>query len=215
MKIAICTPYYANVTAEYAGSLARMIAWTITEPTIVFNGQRVVPQIEMFMRRCTLLPRSRNQLAKDAVDWDANFVLWIDGDHRFPRDALFRLLSRNLPVVGANYPIRANPTRPCAMSLTGSPVRTTEELARTGQVEEVSHLGLGFCLVDIRVIRALRNGKPLFQNALWGEGTEESIGEDVHFCRRVKEAGYSVHVDHGVSWDVLHAHQTMLSNAET
>jgi hypothetical protein len=214
LKIAICTPYYANVTAEYARCLALLTAWTVSEANFVFNGTPAKPEIQVFMRRCTLLPRARNQLAKDAIDWNANYLLWIDGDHSFPRQSLFRLLSLNLPVVGANYPIRANPTAPCATALSGGALATTEKLALAGAVEEVAHLGLGFCLVDIRVIRALRNGKPLFQNLLWGEGTDESIGEDVHFFRRVREAGFKVHVDHGLSWDIRHYHQTALSNAD-
>jgi hypothetical protein len=218
MKIAICTPYYADVAAEYARSLAKMLLHT-AQARITFNGEPTTPEIEVFMRRSTVLPRCRNALAKDAADWGANYLLWIDGDHAFPEYSLLRLLSLNLPIVGVNYPRRAEPTWPTAVSLEGKFVWTTEELARNAEVVQVRHLGLGFCLIDMNVIHALRapgeDGRPtpLFSLEMVGDGLQV-VAEDVFFFRRAAEAGFGAYVDHGLSWHVGHLHNRLLTNAD-
>lgn len=214
MRIAICTPYHADVTAEYARSLGKMLMYTV-QANVFFNGAATVPELEVFHRRSSELPRSRNTLAKDALDWGANYLLWIDADHLFPEDALLRLLSLNLPVVGANYPRRQRPTWPTAVGLDGEYVWTTEEAAKRAQVDQVSHLGLGFCLIDINVIRTLYGdgSKPLFATQPLGDG-RESVGEDVFFFRRVQEAGFGVFLDHTLSWVIGHVHVHILTNAD-
>jgi hypothetical protein len=218
MKIAICTPYYADVTAEYAECLARMMLYT-GRATFVYNGEPVVPEIELFLYRSTVLQRCRNTLAKAAADWGANYLLWIDADHWFPPDALLRLLSHNRPVVGVNCPRRMEPTGPTAVSLDGNLIWTTEELAREEKLEQVAHPGLGLCLVDMNVIKTLRapgpDGKPipLFAMEMLGEGLQV-IAEDVFFFRRVNAAGFSVWVDHALSWQIGHVYTKLLTNAD-
>ncbi len=215
MKIAICTPHYADVTAAYARSLSKMLLRTAGS-SISFNNVVTPPSFEVFMRKSSVLPRCRNTLVKDALEWQANYLLWIDADHSFPEDALLRLLSLNLPVVGANYPRRAKPTWPTAVSLDGEFVWTTEDLARSREVVQVRHLGLGFCLIDMNVIHALRQeapGRPLFALEMVGEGLEV-VAEDVFFFRRVNEAGFGVYLDHALSWHIGHVHDRIVTNAD-
>ncbi len=215
MKVAICTPHYADVTAAYARSLSKMLLRTAAS-SITYNGVAAVPSFEVFMRKSSVLPRCRNTLVKDALDWQANYLLWIDADHSFPEDALLRLLSLNLPVVGVNYPRRAKPTWPTAVSLDGEFIWTTEDLARSGEVVQVRHLGLGFCLIDMNVIHTLRQtgaGRPLFALEMVGEGLE-AVAEDVFFFRRVNEAGFGVYLDHALSWHIGHVHDRIVTNAD-
>jgi hypothetical protein len=218
MKIAICTPHYADVTAEYARSLAKMLLHT-GQASISFNGEPTRPELEVFMRKSSVLPRCRNRLAEDAVDWGANYLLWVDGDHSFPPSSLLRLLSLNLPVVGLNYPRRAEPTWPTAVSLDGEFVWTTEELAGRQEIAQVSHLGLGFCLVDMNVVHALRapgadgRRRPLFALEMADDGLQV-VAEDVFFFKRVAEAGFGVHLDHALSWHIGHVHQRLMTNAD-
>jgi hypothetical protein len=95
MKIAICTPCYLNTTADYSYSLAKMLLRT-SAFSINYNGAPTVPEFEIFIWGSSLLPVVRNTLARKAVDWGANYLLWIDADHAFPDDALLRLLSLNV-----------------------------------------------------------------------------------------------------------------------
>lgn len=213
MRIAICTPHYGDVTAPYARCLSKMLL-TTARASITFNDVQTVPELEIFMRKSSVLPRCRNTLAKDARDWGANYLLWVDADHSFPDSALLRLLSLNLPVVGVNYPRRAEPTWPTAVSLDGKFVWTTPELAERGDIEQVRHLGLGFCLVDMNVVHALAaQGGPLFSLEMVGDGLQV-VAEDVFFFRRVAAAGFNIYLDHALSWHMGHQFDRLVTNAD-
>jgi len=221
LKIAICTPCYENVTAHYASSLAKLVLRT-GQTQIEFNDEIVFPQIEVFMRSSSVLPQLRNMLVKDAIEWGANYLLWIDGDQSFPDDALLRLLSLNLPVVGVNYPRRAAPHYPTAVGLNGELLYTTEAAARAGEVVPVLSMGFGCCLMDMTIFeaihsRALADGKseigPLFAMELLGDGTRY-IGEDVYFFRRAREAGVEVYVDQLLSWSIGHVGKRVFTHAD-
>lgn len=201
---------------DYAFSLATMIHWT-DRSQIVFNGKPTSPDLQVFMHQSSVLPTIRNRLLKNALEWNANYVLWIDGDMSFPADGLLRLLSLNLPVVGANYPRRGAGGRSTAKGLDGKELHTTKDLATASKVEEVHGLGLGFCLVDGRVLRKLQGersgGKPIpfFDLEMIGDGTD-FLGEDFFFFERIRKAGYSIHVDHLTSWEVGHVSEQTLRN---
>jgi hypothetical protein len=218
MKIAICTPHYGGVTMEYAQSLSRMIICTL-RTTIVWNGVEVEPEIEVFTTSSSILPWARNSLVEDAVRWGADYLLWVDADQRFPVDALLRLLTLGFPIVGANYPRRGEPVWPTAIGLDGKRVITTKALADSGQVVEVASLGLGFCLVTMSVIHALREEltdgerEPLFAYQ-WFSGGLELAGEDVFFFRRARKAGFAVHMDHALSWHMGHSYNKVLTHAD-
>lgn len=209
MKVAICVPHYGDVTAEFCFSLAKLIDYT-ARLRINFNGADTDIEIELFMRSSSVLPQLRNILVRDAANWGANFLLWIDADQSFPNEALLRLLSLNLPVVGVNYPRRVAPHRPTA-AREGELVWTTEAIASQGTVEQVDSIGFGLCLFDMNVIDGLE--WPLFATEMIGDGTR-IVGEDVYFFRRLKEAGVPVHLDHALSWSIGHIAQHVLMNAD-
>jgi hypothetical protein len=189
---------------------------------INFNGEAVLPEIDVFMGTSSLLPQLRNMLVKAAAEWGANYLLWIDADQSFPEEALLRLLSLNLPVVGVNYPRRGPPHLPTAVGLDGELLYTTEEAAKAQDVVPVLHMGFGCCLMDMSILdtiraHALANGKsesgPLFATELVGDGTR-IIGEDVFYFRQVRDAGIAVHVDQALSWNIGHVAQRELTNAD-
>ena len=154
-------------------------------------------------------------------------MLCLDADHVFPADALLRLLAHNLPAVGCNYARRFTPTAPTAAvgewagNDVPSLVYTTKEKAEQGLVEPVAHLGFGLLLLDMRIFDALQaqaetqsdgNFLPLFKF----EPTANKIGmigEDVFFFRKLAEAGIHPFVDHGLSWEIGHLSEIILTNA--
>jgi hypothetical protein len=221
LKIAICTPHHSDVHAHFAFSLVQMVKWTV-QAQITFNGAPTVPDIEIFFASSSALPTLRNTLVKDALDWGADYLLWADSDHEFPKDALLKLLGHNLPVVGVNYPRRGAPYLPTAAALNGAVYWTTEEMAKNGQVTEVGALGLGLCLMDMRIFDllhqdALAAGKENFWPLFAFEpipGEMDVLGEDIYFFRRVAKLGISIHVDHELSWSIGHASQKMLTNED-
>ncbi len=221
MKIAICTPYYADVKGGYAYSLATMVMHTMRSH-IIFNGEAIIPEIQIFMRKSSVLPELRNILVDDALKWGANYLLWADADHSFPPDSLLRLLSHNLPVVAVNYPRRTKPTYPTAVGINGGYLWTTEEMAKAGDVTQAKYVGFGLCLIDTRIFdvlqeRALAEGRENFWPLFAFEpvvGKKAPIGEDIGFFRKLEEAGIGSYVDHDLSWAIEHFYEIALTNAD-
>ena len=215
MRIALCIPCHGDTKAKFTQCLAEMLVHTMSA-TFELDGERTTPEIQTFMVSCSLLTESRNRLVAEAINWEADYMLWMDADHVFPRDSLVRLLSHNLPVVGCNYARRFNPTAPTASKETDEGKMELVYSPKDG-VDEVAHLGLGLCLMDMRAYAVMDkfyggNFWPLFRI----DPTEDGIrfvGEDVYFFKKVRDAGIPVHCDHALSWDVGHIAETLLTQA--
>lgn len=202
-----------------------MVAHTLSSK-IEMGNEPVQIEFETFVVSCSLLPESRNRLVVEALHWEADYMLWMDADHVFPCDALLRLLSRSKLVVGCNYARRFSPTSPTASRHNDDGVElvwTTQEKADAEEVEKVSHLGLGFCLVDMRVYallddKATAEGKehfwPLFTIPAKEDGIG-CIGEDVSYFKLLRDAGVDIYCDHALSWSVGHLSDCILTNAHT
>jgi hypothetical protein len=222
-KIAICIPRYGDTKGDFTINLARMIAHSLSANGP--GGERLA--IEIFSISSTDLTHNRSDLLKRAIEWQARYLLWMDADHVFPPDTLLRLLRHRLPVVGCNQPRRSDPTGPVAVRLDSAGemehVWTTEELARSGAVEEVIHVGLALCLMDMNVLHQVKaHVEKGVGWAHWGPfdrkpipGSTALMGEDVSFMRELTDAGVRIYVDHALSWQVGHIHEKVLTNADT
>jgi hypothetical protein len=40
------------------------------------------------------------------------------------------------------------------------------------------------------------------------------IGEDAYFFQKIRDAGFAVHLDHGLSWQIGHAAESLLFNSD-
>lgn len=220
MKIAICIPRYGDTKGAFTISLARMIAKSLSAP---FEGKPI--EIEIFSLSSSDLPHSRTELLKMAIQWQARYLLWLDADQTFPPDSLLRLLAHGLDVVGCNYVRRSEPTGPVAARLEDGAwqhVWTTQALARAGAVEEVAHVGMGLCLMDMNLLHRVK--AHVEQGVGWDQwapfdrkllpGTTARMGEDASFFQELREAGVVLHLDHALSWEVGHIHEKVLTNAD-
>jgi len=227
MKVALCIPCYGDPKAKFMQSLASMIAHFLTARIEDEDGNPVDREIETFIVSCSMLTQSRHMLVAEALNWGADYMLFLDADHVFPRETLVHLLSRHKPVIGANYARRCHPTAPTAAKHLSEDddrknlVYTTAEKARDELVEEIDHMGFGICLIDMRIFDVLQakaesEGKssflPLFQFEVQENGIG-IIGEDVYFFRKIREAGIPVYLDHALSWEVGHIHEQIMTNA--
>ena len=226
MKIAICIPVYGMTHARFTQSLANMIVHALGADLRDPAGAPVRLSIETFMVGSSMLTESRHRLVAEALAWEADYMLCLDADHSFPPDTLVRLLAHSLPVVGCNYPRRFTPTAPTAAALPadgaaeGGLLYTTEGKAKAGEVEACAHLGFGVLLIDMRIFDALQahaeqQGDGNFLPLFLFEPTADKVGmvgEDVFFFRKLAAAGIRPFCDHGLSWEIGHCHETVLTN---
>jgi hypothetical protein len=189
MKVAICTPLHGDPKAGYVSSLADLLL--AARP----------PELELRYCRCSSsnVVRARTELARIALDWGADHLLWLDSDQTFPARTLTRLLSIGQPIVGCNISTRAEPCQPNARDHAGRPVFTTPEAAAGGIVQEVGRLGFGVLLTAAELFAKMP--QPWF---LMPDEQGTIMGEDYYFCRQARAAGYRIYADHALSMQVGH-----------
>ncbi|MGQ9370415.1 hypothetical protein [Azospirillum sp. ST 5-10] len=197
LNVVIAIPTGGNVTAGTLWSVANTVA-CFCQAT--YEGGR--KDVEVVEVSGSILPDVRHRLVAEAMHREATHLLWWDSDIVAPFDCIQRLLRHNLPVVACNYPRRAGlPTIPTAYvdgeDYTG-PLYTPDD---ADGLVEVSHAGMGLMLTDMRVYDAVDMPFFCFQHT---PGTPRVIGEDVYFCRKLREAGIPVMVDQVLSRGIEH-----------
>ena len=162
---------------------------------------------------------ARNRLASKFLHskMAPEYLLLIDSDATWAPLALMRLMSRDLPVVSGCIYRRGLPPVPTfgphvgidqdgyhAYDFGWSTRKVLEHAGRMGidattanalvlpettdDLLEVDGTGLHFCMIRRDVIEQTK--PPWFSVP-----TNDTAGEDFYFCRRVQEAGFTIHVD--------------------
>lgn len=202
MRITIAVPSHDNVPFLFAYDLAALAMTTAANlPEGVQMGIQGVSG--------TYIHKARQELVDEVLKHEADYILFLDADMRFPPDALIRLFNHNVPIVGINYAKRGFPSEFVALKrvgigVEGERLRTTED--STG-LEDVEAVGGGCLLIRTDVLADLPDPieQPWFQNEYLGNG--QWMGEDVYFCRLLREAGHRIFVDHDLSKDCSHIGQ--------
>jgi hypothetical protein len=199
MKIAICIPCHRDTKARFTLSLAGML---------IHTARAIPDELKTILAQGPLL-EVREGLVHAARDWGADWILWLDADHTFPKGTLLQLLGHDKDVVACNYPRRTAAPEPVAQR-NGRLVQTTEALATRGAVEPIDAIGLGICLMRTSLFDRLE--PPFFQL----EPKPDRSGymsEDFTLFRRLKRAGVTPYVDHGLSWKIGHIGDLILTTA--
>lgn len=144
----------------------------------------------------SILIQNRFELVKMAREVGSTHMLMLDDDMTFPPDTLVRLLEAKRDIVAANYIGRKPPHEPLAAA-------NGKRLMSLGKVglEPADHVGLGVCLVSMKVFEKI--APPYFYFG-WAPKDEEFVGEDVWFFRECKKAGFQLWIDHGLSNQIGH-----------
>lgn len=173
MIIALAVPAYrqtVNVQTAYAWAQDAMTAQSFGwRPMLVWTDN-------------TGIARSRNTIVKIAQDAGARLLLTCDSD-TFPLpmegglESMWQAMTQTgAAVVGAAVPTRNGKRMNC-------------EPARPGEVYE-GEVGTGYMLIDLLKLRELPT--PWFIHRDTPDGLRVECGEDIYFCRRVREAGHKV-----------------------
>ena len=198
MRIAVCVPCRDSVLAGFAFDMARMCA---------YEAKRGVNDIQLLQMPGTLIFTQREKLVDEALEWGADYVLWVDSDMRFPANTIEIMLSRNVPILGVNATTRREPVMPTAMNLKldrsdneVKQVWTKIESRGKNGIEQVTAVGFGVTLIKTDVFKKLP--KP-WHDVIWTDHGNV-IGEDVSFCVKCLEQDIPVFVDHELSMHIGH-----------
>lgn len=188
MRVAVCTPTSGMVAACFAYSLAGLMV----------RARELGIETGLLMQEGSVVHANREMLTHQAIKWGATHILFLDDDMNFPETILESLLSRDKPFVACNYPRRGMPITFTAVGLDGKHVVTSAE---SSGLEEVEYAGFGASLIDSEVLAV--SARPWFLPEYVPEANMYRT-EDSSFCRRVRQAGHSVYVDHDASKGVGH-----------
>lgn len=149
----------------------------------------------------SILPEGRQRLVGEAWKWEATHMIFVDSDMRFPADAFVRLIQHGKPIVGVNYPRKTLTGLPTAYCEDGDLIGNLYVEEGDDGLREVTHMGLGLCLIDMRVFEAI--DFPFFSFEPVGKGYKFR-GEDVYFFDKCAKAGLTPMCDLGLSEECAH-----------
>ncbi len=216
ITVAVNIASHDMMHATTAGDLARMMIYTGAH-FVPNNGLKAVLINQV---NGTLISSARNDLTAGALEQGVDYMLWVDADMRFPRDALVRLLSHSKAIVGVNYSNRkVKKTDYVAVKrlATGLDDEGIGELLQTTAesegLEEVEGIGFGMVLTHASVFDAIPQSLevgPWFQFG-WDSDVGRPIGEDIWFSKAARKAGFKIYVDHDLSKEIKHSANMELS----
>ncbi len=200
LRVAVGTPTAGLIHAAYAMSITKMILYFLQVPVLTqeYTAKNILTQMQVGAN----IGQARDNMADEAIAKDCSHLLFIDDDMGFHEDCLNLALSRQMPIVLANYRRKIPPGQFTAAKLDKDenvlPLITTEE---STSLEECYYGGFGFCLIETEVLKALK--KPRFMME-WDPRIEGYTTEDWPFYREARKAGYPAYVDHELSKRVWH-----------
>lgn len=175
--IVICTPSRDTAHIRFTFDLVNLA---------IFEARTRKEDIVFLPNEGSLLPSQRENLVQEAMNlYSPSHILFLDTDMRFPPTLLMDLLKWNASIVACN----------CKDRKTDMP---TAVFTDDGECVSV---GAAVMLVQLKVFRSIP--EPWFALP-WDPVGKRLVGEDRYFCRKVKEAGFTITIDHDLSKRVRH-----------
>ena len=162
----------------------------------------------------SLVYDTRNRLSLHAIENGYDRVFWLDSDMIVMPDALQRLSDvldgTGNDIVSGLYFKRTSPTLPVIYSKVEEPAkdasgRLTKRIREYKNYPEqtifpVRGCGMGCCLTSVKLLKDVwDNFGPAFSPYPWA-------GEDISFCHRVNELGYTILCDSRVQCGHIGTH---------
>jgi GT2 family glycosyltransferase len=181
--ITIGTPHNGDIEAGYMAS--------------VVSAMQMTPHnVKLHLQEGCFVHQNRNRIF-DTCDTD--YLLFVDSDMVFSPQGINDLLKHKKDIIGGLYFHRNAPHLPLAghRTETGG-TKFISEIP--DEVFEVDSIGTGFLLISRNVMDEMKieagKDKPFDLRRL-PNGTE--LGEDMAFCLRAKEKGFSIWCDPNIA----------------
>ncbi len=198
LKVLIAMCCGDMVHSDFTFSLAQMYGYSLSQG--ITCGINIV--------KSSLIEVSRNIAVDQMLENGCSHILFIDSDMAFGTQALQRLLSHKVPIVGVTYS-----TRMPKFMLTHKNHDDTRTLQQESGAYSVKGLGGGLLLVEKDVFKYPNLERPWFQMNWLDDKTIH--GEDLYFCENAITAGFEILLDVDLSRDVRHCGQHFYSIEDT
>jgi hypothetical protein len=151
----------------------------------------------------TLIHNARNQIAKTAIEKDADYLFFIDSDCVLPTvngiPALQRLVEHDKDIVAGMYFQKRYPHLPVIYEM--NKIGTFDVITDypKNSLVQVGGVGMGVCLIKTSVLKKL--GPNPFEPMAATPSCKAINGEDLAFCKRALKRGFKIYVDTGIQAD--------------
>lgn len=157
-------------------------------------------------RRHSVLPKLREDLVDLAIETKATHLLFIDSDMKFPPALFHRLLAWDVDCVAINCALKNDVSAFTARRLnaeTGAREEVWTHPPGENKIllEKVWQIGTGIMLLKTSLLKKIST--PRFPVS-YNHKNKTYTGEDWNFVTAIHKAGFSVYVDHELSWEVGH-----------
>lgn len=188
MHLSITGPTRDLVPASFAVDLAQLYAYT--------QARGPWQTVTVGFVNSTYIHVGREFVLEASIKSGATHVLWLDTDLSFPREAAVLLSMHDEPFVGVNYLMRHDGGNWTAMR---GEARVQTTSCSTG-LEAVDAVGFGCVLMRTEIAKDVP--RPWFRHGLNHAGGD--VGEDIQFCRKLRDAGHTIWIDHDLSKSIGH-----------
>ena len=182
MKTMIAIPCMDTVQTEFAQSLMRM---------------KLVGEVQHAFLSCSLIYKSRNDLADMAIQAGADYVLWLDSDVIFPSTLMVDLMAdmEGRDMVTGIYHMRRPPFKPVIWKKLRQGIvpadnenEDWDDYPKDG-IFEIDGCGFGCVMMRASMLQPIVDRYHDLFSPLPG------YGEDLSFCVRAKSCGFKIHAD--------------------
>lgn len=181
--VAICVPAPDFMCSGFALSLA----WLCVHASPDFD-------VRVVHSKSSNIAIVRNNAVAAAKMHRADWLFFLDSDMVFPRTALHQLMAHGKDIVGATYPQRTDPFMMLGVASAGQDTTRQEGLI------EMDYVPTGCLLINMAVFDGL--DRPYFR-CPFNEGGQIT-GEDVDFCERARDIGFTIYNDIDLSKEIGH-----------
>jgi hypothetical protein len=168
--------------------------------------KRGIAMRRLYNKGSSVLCKNRNALTQAAMDFGADWVLWVDDDIAFRAEDVFRLIAHDKDIVAGAAQKRTHKwAEPGAIMFDGDLIREDNGLIKARRV------GTGFLLVRGDVFRRMADeglapeyktrdgahGDMTMRKWFWFDVDTDGfdVGEDYYFCNQASQLGYDCWCD--------------------
>jgi hypothetical protein len=190
-KLAILVPCRETVYSLFTSCLVEMVK------TCVIAGV----DTHVIYDSSTILLNQRENLANQAIDINADYMLWLDSDMMFPSTTAMRMMAHDRSIVAANYMKRSVPLNSVAYEQRGDWDNWLPLMSEEGLVS-VEGVGMGCMLMKTELLGQIE--KPWFAFEYKDESWH---GEDFYFQEKLRSIGHEIFIDMNLSRQIRHVGQ--------
>jgi FkbM family methyltransferase len=145
------------------------------------------------------IEQTRNLIAERAKNYD--YLFSVDSDIVLPADSLIKMIAADKDIISGLYIQRIPNTHTLEVYMDtsiGGCTNIPYHLIKNRGVVEIAACGMGAALIKSEVFKKLDYPYFYYKTALT---MKDTVSEDVYFCKKAREAGFTVWADSSIQCD--------------